>query len=378
VAARGNGLRVGIVGKRGAAFIAGFRSIPDVHVAAICELDSVALRTVADRFEVPERFSDFDALLEANLDAVAVATPMQLHVPQSVAALHARKHVLSEVTAAVSLEECPRLVQAVRQSGLVYMMAENYCYTKANVLLQHLAREGLFGELYYAEGAYIHDCHFIQYDARGNPTWRTIWQVGKNGCTYGTHSLGPVLQWLDEKVVTVACLGSGGHTEPRHKMDDTVTMLCKTQRGGLVNIRVDMQSHRPHNMTHYALQGTKGAYQSTRRRGEPNLIWIEGRSPDRETWEELSTYEAEFLPEPWRSWESEATRAGHGGGDFFVAREFVSSVLNGTAPPIDVYRALDFTAPGLVSEQSIVQGGVPLPVPDFRPVSDREWPSGAR
>jgi predicted dehydrogenase len=370
VASRGNGLRIGIVGKRGAAFVAGFRSVPDTSVAALCEANPETLQTIADRHEIPERYHDFDAMLEANLDAVVVATPMHLHVPQSVAALQKGKDVLSEVTAAVSLEECPRLVQAVRESGRTYMMAENYCYTKANVLIEHLAREGLFGDVYYAEGAYIHDCRAIHYDAQGNPTWRTVWQVGKNGCTYGAHSLGPVLQWLDEKVVTVACLGSGVHTEPRHRMDDTVTMLGKTERGGLVNIRVDMQSHRPHNMTHYALQGTKGAYQSARRMGEPNLIWIEGRSPARETWEDLSTYETEFLPEPWRSWERQATGAGHGGGDFFVAREFISSILDGTIPPIDVYRALDFTVPGLISEQSIAQGGVSMPVPEFRVAGD--------
>src|SRR5262249_35394387 len=239
---------------------------------------------------------DFDAMLEADLDAVVIATPMHLHVPQSVAALQKGKHVLSEVTAAVSLEECPRLVQAVHECGRTYMMAENYCYTKANVLIQHLAREGLFGDIYYAEGAYIHDCRAIHYDAQGTPTWRTVWQVGKNGCTYGTHSLGLVIPCLERKVVTVACLGSGVHPEPRHRMDDTVTMLGKTERGGLVNIRVDMQSHRPHNMTHYALQGTKGAYQSARRVGEPNLIWIERRAPDHQTWADPSTLAAQILP----------------------------------------------------------------------------------
>jgi predicted dehydrogenase len=288
-------------------------------------------------------------------------------VPQSIAALRRRKHVLSEVTAAVSLDQCTELVQAVKASEQIYMLAENYCYSKPNVLVRALAREGLFGELYYAEGAYIHDCHAIHYDAQGEPTWRTVWQVGRNGCTYGTHSLGPVLQWIDDRLVSVTCLGSGTHTEPRHRMDDTVTMLGKTSRGSLVNVRVDMQSHRPHNMTHYVLQGTHGAYESGRRLGEPNLVWIEGRSPGRESWQDLAEYEAEFLPDPWRNLGREATSSGHGGGDFFVARDFALSILKGTPPPIDVYRALDFSVPGLVSETSIANGGVTVPVPDFRP-----------
>jgi hypothetical protein len=49
-------------------------------------------------------------------------------------------------------------------------------------------------------------------------------------------------------------------------------------------------------------------------------------------------------------------------------RDWVAAIVDGAASPIDVYRALDFTVPGLVSEESIVRGGVPLRVPDFREV----------
>lgn len=357
---------MGIVGKRGQDFIPGLRSVPGVQVVAFCDANPEVLHRVADRHDIPERYPEFTDMLESDLDAVIVATPMHLHVPQSVAALREGKHILSEVTAAVSLEQCYQLVEAVRESGRKYMLAENYCYTKPNMMIRHMVRQGLFGEIYYAEGAYIHDCHAVQYDASGQPTWRVTWQVGRRGCTYGTHSLGPILQWFDERVVTVSCMGSGVHTVPAHRMDDTVTMLCQTESGALINIRLDMQSHRPHNMTHYVLQGTKGAYHSARRPGEPDLIWIEGRSPGPQTWQDLAEYEPEFLPEPWRSLGEEATRSGHGGGDYFVVRDFVQSILDDRTPPIDVYRALDFTLPGLISEESIARGGVPLPVPDPR------------
>jgi hypothetical protein len=143
-------------------------------------------------------------------------------------------------------------------------------------------------------------------------------------------------------------------------------MLCQTARGGLVDVRLDMQSPRPHNMTHYVLQGTKGAYISGRRPGEPGLIWTEARSPGPEQWQTLDEYEPEFLPDEWRRHGAAAVASGHGGGDFFVARAFARAVLDGTPPPIDVHRALDFTLPGLISEESIVRGGVPLEVPDSR------------
>lgn len=358
-------LRVGLVGVRARAFIEGLRAIPGVAVTALCDLDSTVLATLGDRFGIDNRLTDYEALLTSAIDAVVIATPMPLHVPQAIAALEAGKHVLSEVTAAVDLDQCRALVAAVRASGRHYMLSENYCYRRDMVLVGALVRAGLMGEPYYAEGAYIHNCRHLHTDAAGQPTWRATWQVGKNGCTYGTHSLGPILQWLDDRVETVSCLGSGHWSEPRHRMDDTVTMLCKTTRGALITIRCDMLSLRPHNMTAYALQGTLGAYQSGRMPGEAGLIWLAGHSPGPETWEPLDRY-ADHLPEHWRHPPPAALAAGHGGGDFFIVQDWVAAIRADRPPPIDVYRGLDFTLPGLVSEQSIAAGGAPLPVPDPR------------
>jgi hypothetical protein len=115
-----------------------------------------------------------------------------------------------------------------------------------------------------------------------------------------------------------------------------------------------------------ALQGTKGAYEAPRARGEAHKVWLADYCADPNEWRSLWDLEAEFLPEAWRNPPPEALRAGHGGGDYFIVRDFVQSIIQGTPPPIDVYRALDFTVPGLISEESIARGGIPLPVPDFR------------
>ncbi|TAK21856.1 MAG: Gfo/Idh/MocA family oxidoreductase [Chloroflexota bacterium] len=361
-------MRVGIVGKRGGAFVSGLRSVPGVDIVAVCDLDLATRTAFAERHGIESQTDDFRRLLDADIDAIAVATPMQFHAEQSIAALEAGKHVVSEVTAAVSLDECQRVVAAARRSSATYMMAENYCFSRSNAIVGEMARRGVFGDLYYAEGAYIHDCHHVQYDAAGNPTWRTIWQVGSRGCTYGTHSLGPVLTWIDDRVASVTCHGSGVHSEQRHIQDDVTVMLCQLARGGLADIRLDMQSRRPHNMTHYALQGTRGAYLSGRHPGESGLVWIDGRSPSRETWEPLDAYRDEFTPLEWREYGAQAAATGHGGGDFFAARAFALSVTTGTTPPIGIDRAMDFTLPGVLSAQSIASGGVPVAVPD-----SREW-----
>jgi len=377
-------LTVGLVGKRSGAFATGLRSLPDVRIAAVCEPDPAERARLADRaggLPAHAQHAAYDDLLDRGRpDVVVLGTPMHLHVPQAAQALERGTHVLSEVTAAVDLEQCARLVDAARRarrtSGVNYMMAENYCYRKDVVLVRAMARKGLFGDCYFAEGEYVHDVKHLHRLPDGSPSWRATWQVGKRGCTYGTHSLGPALELFgpDARVATVSCVGSGVHTDPGHPHDDTVLMLCQLTTGGLIKVRVDMMSNRPHAMAYYSLQGTRGAYEGGRGAGVEPRIWIEetGRDPadpegarSSRAWRSLWDY-AEHLPEMWRNPTEAALRAGHDGGDYFVVRDFVAAVRSGDAPPIDVYRALDYTVPGLVSEQSIAQGGAPVPVPDFR------------
>jgi len=361
-------LRVGIVGaRRGGGYLSGFRAVTQTKVVAMCDLQAETLKEAADHAGVELRYTNFDEMLDkARLDIVVVSTPMPLHAPQSIAALQRGIHVMSEVPAATDLEQCWQLAEAVRASKAKYMMCENYTYMKPNVLIRAMAHAGAFGDLYYGEGGYIHELKGLNEVTR----WRRFWQTGINGNTYPTHSLGPLLQWLRTRVVSVTCMGSGHHhRDPRgdeYANEDSTTTLCKLATGGMVTLRLDMLSNRPHNMVHYALQGTNGCYESGRDGGDEPRVWLKGRSKDDHTWQSLWEYEREFLPAIWRDPPEEARRAGHGGGDYFQVREFADSILSDTRLPIDVFDALDFTVPGLVSQESIRRGSVPLPVPDFR------------
>lgn len=146
-------------------------------------------------------------------------------------------------------------------------------------------------------------------------------------------------------------------------------MLCKMRAGGLVKIRMDMLSTRPHAMTNYQLQGTDGAYESARAAGEKNRIWLRAREPDPDKgWMDLETLAEEFMPESWRLLGARGAGAGHGGGDYFEILDFVDAVTGKRPASIGIHEAMDMSVPGLVSQQSIEQGGAWLPVPD-----SREW-----
>jgi hypothetical protein len=75
-----------------------------------------------------------------------------------------------------------------------------------------------------------------------------------------------------------------------------------------------------------------------------------------------------YLPEEWRNPPEAAKSAGHGGGDYFEILDFVRSIRGEIKCPIGVHEAMDITLPGLISQQSIKEGGRWIEVPD-----SREW-----
>ena len=363
-------IQLGIVGAcgRGGSFKSACDALRQFEIRAICDTNAEKLPESAARLGAPEYYISMDDMLaRSNVDAVVIGTPMPLHVPQAVAALRAGKHVLSEVPAGVALGECHELVQACRAGKARYMMAENYTYMWANVIVRSIVEKGLFGTPYYAEGEYIHELK----ELNEITTWRRKWQTGINGITYGTHSLGPILQWMKgDRVESVCCAGSGHHyRDPRgdlYENEESGVMLGKLRSGGLVKIRVDMLSDRPHAMTNYQLQGSDGCYESARAHGEKNRIWMRSRSKDRNTWTDLNDLADEFLPEYWKQGMEEAKKSGHGGGDYFEMLDFLDTVTGKRPCPIGIDEAMDMTLPGLVSQQSIQENGRWLPVPDSR------------
>jgi predicted dehydrogenase len=253
------------------------------------------------------------------------------------------------------------------------MMAENYTYMRPNVAVRELARAGLFGTVYYAEGEYLHELKELNEITR----WRRKWQTGINGVTYGTHSLGPILQCMPgDRVARVCCAGSGHHYRDargrEYENEDSCVMLCKTVKGALIKVRVDMLSNRPHAMTNYQLQGTDGAYESSREGPEDrSKIWLRALSKEMR-WLDLekllksNSLVRNHMPLLWRKPPAEAQRAGHGGGDFYEVRDFVRAVQGKAPCPVGIHEAMDMTLPGLVSQQSVKKGGAWLNVPDSR------------
>jgi predicted dehydrogenase len=394
-------LRAAVVGgHRGGGYRHALAAMPEqVVLSAVCDRNEGVLAQWRQEFPHLPAFRRFEDLLASDVcDAVLLATPIQVHAAQSIAALEAGKHVLCEVVAGTTLDELWALVEAVERSGCVYMMAENYCYMRPNMMVRHMVEQGVFGQCTYAEGAYIHDTRNLLFTPDGELTWRGEIARDYNGNTYPTHSLGPVAQWLGcatpgpgrqpaDRFVELVTFATADHSRwryaaerfgPHHpaaqpgffQMGDSASTLLRTARGAVVYLRRDAASPRPHNMAHYVLQGIQASYVSPRHSGEDPLIWIKGRSPGdqigTERWEPLWTYAAEFEHPRWRERGAVARGAGHGGGDYFIIEDFVHAVLTGAPPAIDVYDAVAWSSVFPLSVQSVRHGARPVAIPDFR------------
>ncbi|MCQ6564037.1 Gfo/Idh/MocA family protein [Paenibacillus mendelii] len=369
-------VKVGIVGARGLSTLLGFQSCPDAEVVALCDLDQSLLKEASARHNIPNTYRVYEDMLDSDIDAVVVSSPMQLHVPQTLAALDAGKHVLSEVTAGVTMDELWWLKQAVEKYGKVYMMAENYCYIPENQLINNMVEQGLFGNVYFGEGEYLHDIKSLAVgynrpttgSASSRASWRQYWQLGKRGAFYPTHSLGPVMKWFkNDRIKSVTCLGTGWHTAPELRQEDTTVTLCQLESGKLIKLRIDCISARPHNMSYYTLQGTKGCYEAPRGLGDQHKIWLasDNNGSDHPEWRPLKDF-YDYLPDRYKNVTDEQRAAGHWGGDYFIVQDFVDAITKNAKPAIDVYEACEWTAVALLSELSVMNGGKTMEMPDFR------------
>lgn len=389
---RSEPLRVGVigVGGRGTHLLRLALSM-GVEVPALCDIQEAhferAAQLVADAREgrKPEGYTrgetDYRRMLQRDdLDAVVVATPMQLHGVMSADALRAGKHVLSEVAAAMTLDECWGLVRAAKETGRTYMLSENCCYWQPVMMILRMVQEGIFGELTFAECGYVHDCRALSFAPDGTLTWRG--ELGRDhvGNLYPTHSFGPVAQWLGinrgDRMVELVAMDTrraamdhyvkkrfpegNPARDVRFQVADSTTVLIRTAKGVLVDLRYDTKSSRPHpSTTYYSLQGTTASFES-----RLDGIWIEGRTRGN-AWEPLGTYQGEFQHPLWAEQGEKAQGSGHSGGDFMVLDAFLRTLRTGGPSPINAADAAAWSSIIPLSAKSLAEGSTPQEIPDF-------------
>lgn len=361
-------IRLGIWGLgRGLSFFKACHDL-NIDVVAGCDFNEHMRRRFAEL--VPDAFVTDKAedFLNYDMDAVLVSTFCPAHAGDAIAALNAGKHVLSEVTAFHTMAEGVRLVETVEKSGLVYNMTENYPWNPNHAWCARKWREGLFGDLMYAECNYVHNCRWLVYTyIDGVPVIPGDrlhnWRSWLNFHYYCTHSLGPVMVVTGTRPTRVVSLPSPVHLpgypeKGPHGMGGIAPSLITMDNGGIVR---NLMGSTTNDSYAYRLWGTRGAIEIDWRMGGVFLrLGGGGESP-------------RIRIEPKGDELDELARSmGHGGGDFYVLYFFARQILTGEPAFFDVYRSADCTIPGILAYRSAVENGRPYDVPDFRKKAERD------
>lgn len=182
-------LRIGLVGAGNIGqteHLKAYMNMKDVaEVVAVADINLKRAQEAAEKYGIPQAFGSVeDMLAGAQMDAVDVCVWNASHEPVSVAALRAGKHVICEKPMADSLASAQRLVDEVKKSGKIFMMAMVTRFGNDAMLLNEMIQKGELGHIYLAKTGYVR--------RRGTPIgWFTDKSKSGGGAVIdiGVHSI---------------------------------------------------------------------------------------------------------------------------------------------------------------------------------------------
>lgn len=339
-------VRVGIVGygtcRFGAAF--SFQDHPNVDVVAVSDLFPDRCAALAQACRCEKTYPSLEELVKDDqIEAVFVATDAPSHARHCIEVLEHGKHVASAVPAVWgSLEDADKLIEAVKRSGLKYMMFETSCFRADCFAMRQVYQAGGFGRLIYSEGEYYH-FHSHQIGSYKN------WRVGCIPLWYPTHSTAYYVGVTDKPFTSVSCTGFSadfssykpGANAYGNIFTDQIA-LFETAEGGTSRMLMCKGIHGKVMETGRVF-GEKGWMDGTEYRGSVKDLPDTSRPP---------------LPPG-------VNAGGHGGSHGQLMNEFVLSILEDRKPLVDVAQSLNMTVCGIVANESALKDGERLKVPQY-------------
>lgn len=339
-------IKVGLVGygvcKFGAAF--GFQNHPNVEVAAVSDLIPERCAELATICKCSKTYPSLEELVkDKTIEAVFVATDAPNHFKHCLDALKHGKHVATAVPAIFgSPEDADKLFEAVKSSGLKYMMFETSMFRESLWAMKQLYEAGSLGKILYSEGEYY---HYMEQPLNSFKGWR----IGLPPQFYPTHSNAFQICVTGGSFTEVSCMGmpsSVEHLKPENNVYKnpfgTEIALFRTNEGGMSRMAVSWDT--PGDEGEMGrVRGQKGSYYD-KFEGSKVTLPVLTRPP---------------LPPGM-------PLGGHGGSHGYLANEFIHAILQDRKPLIDVAMALNLTVSGIVAHYSALKDGELMKIPQYK------------
>ncbi len=236
-----NKVRIGVAGANGAfgsKHLDALSQIDNVEIVAAMATTLEKANGVADKYSIPNRFDNYDDMLGmADLDAVILATPTQIHAEQGIKAMAAGKHVLIEIPMADTLADSEALVAKQKETGLVAMAGH---VRRFNPSHQWVHNKIVAGELSIQQmDIQTYFFRRTNMNAKGEPRSWTDHLLWHHAC----HSIDLFRYQAGEDVTEVHAVQGPVHPDLGIAMD--MSILMKTESGKLCTLSLSFNNDGP-------------------------------------------------------------------------------------------------------------------------------------
>ncbi len=371
-------IKIGIFGANRGGHYSDIIMANNGEIVAVCDKNKKLTDEVIKRLGGNAKgFTDFEEFIKEPMDCIFLANYFHEHTKYAIRCLEMGIHVISECTANGTMAEGVALCRAAEKSNAIYMLAENYPYMLFNQEIKRVCDGGSLGKIMFAEGEYNHP---------GSPYYKVEkgikysislkdslehWRNYLPATYYVTHSLAPLMYAtgaFPKRVTAMPIFIPAPADSDTPKMTGDKTAVIMTQNDDGSVFRVTGCAAFGAHENSYRVCGTKGQIENVR--GGEGKVMLRYNGWDKpEGWETDHKY---YLPELNDKDKELIEKAGHGGGDFFVFREFFRCIREGKPHPFDVYFATAMASVAILGHRSLLAGGAPFDIPDFRLEEDKK------
>jgi predicted dehydrogenase/putative sterol carrier protein len=141
-------INVGIIGLGRIADVhaPGYENNKEAQIYAVCDIQEEAALKRKKEWNAVKHYTDYKELLnDPEIDAVEILTPHDLHESMVIDAALAGKHIAIQKPMSVSLESADRMIDAVKDAGVIYRVTDNYAFYPPIVFAKKIIDEGKIG-----------------------------------------------------------------------------------------------------------------------------------------------------------------------------------------------------------------------------------------
>lgn len=261
-------IRLGFIGVGGIAtgrHIPTFRTLDEVEITAVQDINQERAMKVANELGIPEVFANIEDMYPY-VDAVVICTPNKFHAPISIDAMNHGKHVLCEKPMALTADECDRMIEAETRNGVKLHIAYHYRFMKEAIASKKIIERGIIGDPIVVRVKGLR--------RRKVPGWGVFTNQELQGggalIDYGCHLLDLAMYLMgDVKPVEVSSstynhlsrtntVNEWGHfNRDTFEVEDHVSAFIRFDNGASMLFETSWAANIPEDENHISISGTK-------------------------------------------------------------------------------------------------------------------------